>query len=220
MTEESRRHNSQWVGVGAFVLAVSVQIGSSVWPEEFKPHPHVFVALLLVGLLFVVVPTASDGWKWLSARLKPHEELSPLEIIFEPLNPARRFWSLESHVDDYKRLIGTFWEHRLEIKNNSSITLRNVSVTVERTGPMPIKPQRAIFIRTNTESCDINPRCSELVLVNRWPQPKRQAGMLAAESAWAYGPIKVIASANDTLPAEKTYDFNYETDQMLFERRD
>jgi hypothetical protein len=44
--------------------------------------------------------------------------------------------------------------------------------------------------------------------------------MLAAESAWAYGPIKVIASANDTLPAEKTYDFNYETDQMLFERRD
>jgi hypothetical protein len=220
MAGESRWHNSWWIGVGSFVLAACGQIGSSVWPEEFKPHPHALVALLVFGILCIAVPVAGTGWARLSAKRTSQVDLSPLEIIFEPLNPARRVWSLESHVDDYKRLIGNFWEHRLEIKNNSSLTLRNVSVTVERTGPMPIKPQRAIFIRTNTESCDINPCCSELVLVNRWPQPKRQAGMLAAESAWAYGPIKVIASANDTLPAEKTYDFNYETDQMLFERRD
>lgn len=220
MAGESRWRNSWWLGVGSFVLAACVEIGSSVWPEEFKPHPHVFIGLSAFAVLCIAVPVAGAGMSLYSAKRKPRVVQSPLEIIFEPLNPARRFWSLESHVDDYKRLIGNFWEHRLEIKNNSSATLRNVAVTVERTGPMPIKPQRAIFIRTNTDSCDINPRCSELVLVNRWPHPKRQAGMLASEHAWGYGPIRVIASASDTLPAEKTYDFNYETDQMLFERRE
>lgn len=220
MAGESRWHNSWWVGAGSFVLATCVQIGSSVWPQEFKPHPHAFVALLVFGFICIAVPVAGAGMAWYSAQREPRVEQSPLEIIFEPLNPARRFWSLESHVDDYKRLIGNYWEHRLEIKNNSSVTLRNVVVTVEHTGQMPLKPQRAIFVRTKADSCDINPRCSELVLVNRWPHPKHQAGMLAAESAWAYGPIKVTASANDTLPAEKTYDFNYETDQMLFERQE
>lgn len=220
MAGESRWHNSWSVGLGSFVLAGCVQIGSSVWPEEFKPHPYMFVALLCLGCLCIVVPLINSSRSWLSAKRNPHAEQSPLEIIFEPLNPARRFWSLESHLDDYKRLIGTFWEHRLEIKNNSNVTLRNVVVTVEHTGPLPIKPQRAIFTRTKADSCDINPQCSELVLVNRWPQPKRQAGMLSSESAWAYGPIKVVASADDTLPAEKIYDFNYETDQMLFEQRD
>jgi len=68
------------------------------------------------------------------------------------------------------------------------------------------------------ESCDINPGCGELVLVNRWPHPRVQIGMLAGDSAWGYGPIKVIASANDTLPSGTIFDFNYETDQMFFGR--
>jgi hypothetical protein len=176
------------------------------------------MALLFFGLVCVVVPPAHRIYIWSSTKRISAAKQSPLEIIFEPLNPARRFWSRESHFDDYKRLIGTFWEHRVEIRNNSLATLRNVAVTLERTGTVPVKPQRAFFIRAKTESCDINPGCSELVLVNRWPIHKPQVGSLAGPSAWGYGPIKVIASADDTVPTETVFDFNYETDQMLFER--
>lgn len=83
---------------------------------------------------------------------------------------------------------------------------------------MPQRPQKAAFDRTHTDSCDINPGCTELVLVNRWPLEKRQAGMLAGESAWGYGPIKVTASADNTPSVAVIFDFNYDTDQMLFER--
>jgi hypothetical protein len=218
MGEKAAWHSSWWIGAGAFMLAAAIQIGSSVWPDQIKPHPYAVITLGIIGALFVLAGIGRAIWLWIDSRAKTSSITSPLEIIFEPLNPARRFWSLESHLDDYKRLIGTFWEHRIEIKNNSSVTLRNVTVMVERTGPSPVKPQRALFVRTKTESCDINPGCSELVLVNRWPHPKTQVGMLAGPSAWGYGPINVIASAHDTLPAETIFDFNYETDQMLFER--
>jgi hypothetical protein len=41
--------------------------------------------------------------------------------------------------------------------------------------------------------------------------------MLAGRSAWGYGPIQVIASGDDVLPAERKFAFNYETEQMLFD---
>ena len=218
MAEFHSWRTSIGIAIGAFVLAACVQVGSSGWPEKIRPHPYIFLSFVCFGVVCLAGPMAFEAYRWAWRRLHPQPEESPLEIIFEPLNPARRFWSRESHVDDYKRLIGIFWEHRVEIRNNSFLTLRNVAVTVERVGQMPVKPQRAPFTRTNTDSCDINPGCSELVLVNRWPEPKRQEGMLASESALAYGPIKVIASADNTLAAETVYDFDYQTDQMLFER--
>jgi hypothetical protein len=217
MDHKSEWHASWWIGAGAFMLAAAIQIGSSVWPDKIKPHLYSVIALGIIGTLFILAGIGRAIWHWIASRTKTSSTTSPLEIIFEPLNPARRFWSLESHIDDYKRLIGTFWEHRLEIKNNSSVTLRNVTVIVERTGPSPVKPQRVPFIRTNTETCDINPGCSELVLVNRWPHPKTQVGMLAGPSAWGYGPVIVIASADDALPAKRRFAFNYETDQMFFD---
>jgi hypothetical protein len=42
--------------------------------------------------------------------------------------------------------------------------------------------------------------------------------MLAGPSAWGYGPIRVVASADNTIPAQTIFDFNYEKEQMLFER--
>jgi curved DNA-binding protein CbpA len=41
--------------------------------------------------------------------------------------------------------------------------------------------------------------------------------MLAGPSAWGYGPVIVTASADDVLPAQRRFAFNYETDQMLFD---
>ena len=115
------------------------------------------------------------------------------------------------------RLPGVFWEHRVEIKNKSPKTLRNVSVTTEHIGLMPIRPRDAVFDKIKKTTCDLNPGCSELVPVMRWHIPKELAGNLAGPSAWGYGPIKITASADDAVPSVRVFQFNYETDQMLFD---
>jgi hypothetical protein len=57
-----------------------------------------------------------------------------------------------------------------------------------------------------------------MVIVSRWHHPKTRIGSLSGDSAWGYGPMRIVASADNTLPEERIYDFNPETDQMLFER--
>jgi hypothetical protein len=185
MAKTAEWHASWRIGAGAFLIAAAVQIGSSVWPEKIKPHPYLFVGLFLVGLAFVVVPTARALWSFVSHHRHPEEPVAALEIIFEPMNPARRFWSLESHTDAIGRRYPPYWEYRVEIKNSSAKTIRNVMVIVERTGPCPEMPYVPPFKRTQLEKCDINPNCSELVKVITWPQSKILKGMLAGESAWA-----------------------------------
>jgi hypothetical protein len=173
--------------------------------------------MFLVGLAFIVVPTARALWSFVSHDLHPEERVAALEIIFEPMNPARRFRSLESHTDAIGRRHPPYWEYRVEIKNNSAKTIRNVMVIVERTGQCPEMSYVPPFKRTQLEKCDINPGWSELVKVITWPQPKILEGMLAGESAWAYGPVKVTASADDTPAAVKLYAFNYQKEQMFFD---
>ena len=143
---------------------------------------------------------------------------SRLEIIFDPQNPSQRFWSMESVSDGNGQPTGkAVWEYRVEIKNNSSQTLRDVLVTREHLGRMAIRPTEVVFDRTKNNFCDINPHTSELVKVLGWPIPVRQPGMLSSESALEYGPIKLVASAADTLPAIKHFEFDYQTTPMLRE---
>jgi len=201
------------------MIAATVQVVSSVWPEIIKPHPLIAATIFAIGVLCIMIPVARFIYFWVTRFNKTDEipiSLSPLEIIFEPLNPARKFWSLEVKQDFYKRVTGPYWEYRVEIKNISYKTLRNVAVTVERIGPSPEKPHRADFVRLNADNCDLQPGCSELAAIIRWPHPKAQVGMLAGPSAWGYGPVHVIASADDVPPAERRFAFNYETEQMLF----
>lgn len=202
------------VGMGIGMLTALGEIFSKV----MRAHPIYPWIMGVVAALMIIIPIGHTLSLWATQKRASVNSESPLEIIFEPLNPARRFWSLESSYDDYNRLRATYWEHRVEIKNNSRVTLRNVTVLVERVGVLPNRPSAASFVRTKNDSCDINPGCSELAAVSRWPYPKKQVGMLCGESAWGYGPIKIIASAEDTPPTEVVYDFNYETEQMLFER--
>jgi hypothetical protein len=200
------------------MIAATVQVVSSVWPESIKPHPLIVAAFFAIAVLCILIPVVRVIYLWASRSIRTNEiPPSPLEIIFEPLNPARKFWSLEAKQDFYKRVTGPYWECRMEIKNVSQKTLRNVAVTVERIGPSPEKPHRADFVRINADSCDLQPGCSELVAIIRWPHPKIQVGMLAGPSAWGYGPVIVTASADDVLPAQRRFAFNYETDQMLFD---
>lgn len=218
MEEKFAWHSSWWIGAGAFMLAAAIQLGSSVWPDKIKHHPDVVVALGIIGALFIIAGTVQAIRGWINSRAKTASNVSPLEIIFEPLNPARRFWEMLAPLDAYKRVTPAYWEHRVEVRNNAPVTLRNVAVTVEHTGPVPQQLRRAPFARTRAECCDINPGCSEMAIVSNWPHPKTRIGSLCGDSAWGYGPMRVVASADDTLPAEKVFEFNPETDQMLFER--
>jgi hypothetical protein len=176
---------------------------------------------ITIGAGYTVGATLMCVGTWLGFRAyyaaRSDNSQPPIEIIFEPLNPARKFWSLEGHTDALGRTYPPYWEHRVEIRNHSRKTLRNVMVTVERIGQLPQLPFSPPFKRPETNTCDLNPGCSELVRVNVWPHPKAQAGMPCGESAWLYGPIKVTASADDTPSAVKVFAFNYETDQMLFD---
>jgi len=141
---------------------------------------------------------------------------SPLEIIFDADNPARRFWSMESFLDENgKKRPGGFWEYRVEIKNKSSKTVKNVSVSTERIGQMAQRPFDHAFDKTQKIACDIRPGCSELIAVVRWPIPIKQVGMLAGETALEYGPIKVIASGDDSKPTTRLFKFDYQKEPML-----
>ena len=143
---------------------------------------------------------------------------SPLEIIFDARNPSRRFWSMESVSDGSGQATGkAVWEYRVEIKNNSPQTLRDVLVTREHLGRMAIRPIEVVFDRTKSNFCDLNPYTSELVKVLSWPIPIKQPGMLSSETALEYGPIKLVASAADTLPAIKHFEFDYQKEPMLRE---
>lgn len=144
-------------------------------------------------------------------------KLSPLEIIYDPTNPSKRFWSMVSAKDE-KGILATAWQYRIEIKNNSLKTLRNVSVTTEHLGQMSILPSDKIFIKNRKLHCDLKPKCSELVAILHWPIPKIQPGMLAGKTALEYGPIKITASADDEIPSVKIFDFDYQTEQVLFEK--
>ncbi len=72
------------------------------------------------------------------------------------------------------------------------------------------------FDLTKAEVHDIHPGCSVLVPIVQWPHPIIQAGMLAGPSALEYGPIHVIASGDDVLPARCTFKFDYQRVPMIY----
>lgn len=142
----------------------------------------------------------------------------PLHIIFDPANPAKRFWSMESPRDEHgNKQPGIFWEYRVEVKNVSSRTVRNVAIEVEHTGAMPMRPVDTWFDKTRNARTDLEPGHSELVPVVRWPIPTIQVGMLAGPSALAYGPVKVTARGDDVQKVEHVFQFDYQRTPMIFE---
>jgi hypothetical protein len=156
-------------------------------------------AVMAAGILIL---SRSIKSRHQTASLISSQGDSVLEVIFDPTNPAQRFWSREAPRDENgNKQPGVFWEYRVAIKNNSQKTVRNVSVTVEHIGQnLPVRPVDAIFDKIRKTSCDLKPGADELVAIIRWPIPVVQAGMLANLSALEYGPVKVTASGDDVPP--------------------
>lgn len=182
-------------------------------PTLFPTFPKWIAVLMYIIAAFLFFFTM--GY-YLYKRIFPNRKKdikleSPLKIIFDQKNPEKRFWSLENNPQP------THWEHRVEVRNISSKTIKNVCVTTEHMGTLSNRPRHQMFDINKKQSYNINPSCNVLVPVVTWPHPKIQVGMLADQSAWSYGPIKVIASAEDVEPTVKIFRFNYQTEQMLFE---
>ncbi len=142
--------------------------------------------------------------------------LDALEIIFDPTNPARRFWSIEQMRNEAgEQIAGTFWEYRAVIKNKSARTVRNAKVTVEAIGIMPTRPELSLFDINKKSLIDLTPGEESLAVIRRWFNPPIVQGMVIGEGA--YGPIKMTASADDVLPATKVFQFDPMQTPMIFE---
>lgn len=144
---------------------------------------------------------------------------NPLEIIFDPTNPAKQFWSIECIKDNDGKVTGHYWEYRVKIFNNSDVTIRNIRVEAESLGHMSCKASNCKFDKKKSETTDLNPKCYELVAVHEWPEPKIQAGMLSGSSGRAaYGPLKITVSADNVPAYTKLFDVDFENEHMLIER--
>ena len=179
---------------------------TSIFYSIFYSTPYSVWIVFCVSFSLFSVPFLIYRWKRL-----------PLEIIFDPRNPANRFWSMESQIyeNGNKKPI-VFWEYRVEIKNRSFKTIRNVSLTKEHVGQMGKRPVDQIFDKIKQTSCDLKPGCRELVPVIRWPI-QRLPGMLANSTALEYGPIVVTVSGDDVLPTTRIFQFDWQQTPMIFD---
>lgn len=207
----------QWLFPGTWPFGASVVIGIvGSWIGAAKGLPsYLWLPLGLSVLVLALLLCHLVLW-FKERTLKAKQQ--PLEIIFDPGNPARRFWSLESapHPTDASRHV-PYFETRLEVKNRSNKTVRNVRVSVARIGVISTRPAPMPFDTSRTPAIDINPGCFELVPIIRWPHPRIQAGMAAGESAVAYGPIEVVISADDTPAVIHRFNFDYQKDPMIYD---
>lgn len=200
--------------LGAFSIAISFGLAAmtTAWTGE---HPN-FVLWFWIATAFFFVFGICCLAPPIIHKLKARK--SPLEIVFDPGNPARRFWSLESrkHPNKPDEFV-PFHEYRIEVRNISSKTVKNVRVIKEHTGALPVRPTYTQSDLTKTEVYDIHPGCSVLVPIVQWPEPIIQAGMLAGSSALEYGPIRVTASGDDVPPAKHAFKFDYQRTPMIYD---
>jgi len=221
----------RWLGTAYFLAGLFIFIRDDWWRPADDSRwklvamiPHFTweqwtLGALAIGVIWIFEASYRVK-KRLERRLAELEGIrsSPLEIGFDPSNPSHRFWSMESRTNPNRADESVpYWEYRVEIKNVSPQTVRNVRVVKEHLGAMPIRPASMPFDLTKKELHDINPGCSALIPIAQWPHPIIQAGMLAGPSALEHGPIQVNASGDDVLPTKRTFKFDYQRTPMIYE---
>jgi hypothetical protein len=170
-----------------------------------------FLTSLIVGLLgFIAISLAIILMIFYRRR-----QSLPLEIIFDPTNPNKKFWSIEPIRDKDGRPTDSYWEYRSIIKNTSSRTVRNVKATVEAVGAMPTRPVSSLFDINKKPVIDLAPHEEALAVIHTWFNPKIVQGM--AIGPGIYGPIKMTVSADDVLPTTKIFQFDPMQTPMIYE---
>lgn len=206
-----------------FVRDETGLLGDAEKFKAVKMIPHISTELWAIGLLFILLvwlfeASYRSSRKFIDRIQILEEEKKPkIAIVFDSENTLRKFWSLESPIDENSnKLPGAFWQYRVEIQNISSVTLRNVRLTVESMGALPKRQESGIFdIDKSKMMAHLHPDGRRLVVVLAWSHPVIQAGMVIGENA--YGPLKITVSADDTVPVIRTFRFDYQRTPMLFD---
>jgi hypothetical protein len=223
--------NPLWQSIGGAVGAGLGAFASHYWRGAPMMSPDTPIGVFLGGLFgFAFTSLIFFIMRFLrTPAILYHEQkdradalqrkldlLDALEIIFDPTNPARRFWSIEQMRNERgEQIAGSFWEYRAVIKNKSVRTVRNAKVTVEAIGDMPIRPELSQFDINKKPSIDLTPGDEALTVIRRWYCPPIVVGMVIGECV--YGPIKMTASADDVLPTTKVFQFDPMQTPMIFE---
>jgi hypothetical protein len=217
----------RWLGVVYSLAGAYVLVRDEFWrpknPDQWwiiNMIPHLSAWWLVSALVVLCVLLFETSFR-ITERLNEsiasalRSQESPLEIIFDPTNPGRTFWSIEPMKgENGKQIAGSFWEYRAVIKNKSVRTVRNVKVTVEAIGDMPTRPEHSQFDINKKPLIDLTPNEETLAVIRRWFNPPIVKGMVGEG---AYGPIKMTASADDVLPTTKVFQFDPERTPMIFE---
>jgi len=190
--------------IGALSIAVSFGLAAMTAAWEGR-HPKLALWLWGAAALFFVFGVCCLLWP-LVRRTLP-SLATPLKIIFDSDNPAQKFWRRTQAKDKDGRPVPVMiWEYRVGIYNNSIKTARNVRVSVETMGQLPVDPRDMGFLKDNKEQRDISPGHTELVPV-WWVWPP-QPGDAAGPTATAFhGPVRVVARADDIAPSEVLFDY-------------
>lgn len=171
-------------------------------------------AAFAIGATLTILGIALIVYHWRPTHLT--SSLSPLEIEFDPANPGRKFFSIEPNRDNVgKPTQGSYWEYRALVRNRSPKTLKNVKVTVEAIGALPTRPEPSYFDINKKPAIDLTPSEEVLAVVRRWFNPPIVVGMVIGEDA--YGPIRMVASADDVPPTIKLFQFDPSRTPMIYE---
>jgi hypothetical protein len=141
----------------------------------------------------------------------PPDMRHPLEIIFDLNNPGEQFWKRRQGKDKDGKLIPKMvLEHRIGVRNTSSTTIRNVRVSIETLGIIPIDPRDMHFQKGDKENFDISPGHTELAPV-WWVWPAEAGDAWGSTATAFHGPLRVTARGDDVQPT--TVEFDYYPDK-------
>jgi hypothetical protein len=209
--------------VGAYSL-IKLEFWQPKNPDQYGVRemiPHLTLAWWLFGLFVIIALWIFEAsfrtTQKLRDQLAIYDKQTPLEIIFDPENPNKRFWSLEPMKDDGgKQIPGQYWEYRASIKNKSSIkSVRNVRVTVESIGAFPTRPEQSHFDIDKKTHTDLSPLEDRLAVIRCWHHPAIVQGMAYGRDV--YGPIKMTVNADDVSPTMAIFGFDPERTPMVWE---
>ena len=196
------------------LLAVMVAVFLAHSPDEAKSNlskwgqylkiPNAAALFSHLSLLYVFLIVVG-ALVWVIPYIRKHRPV-PFEIIFDPKNPGRQFWSPRTIESFSSQTPGI--EYRVKIRNKTQRTIREVKATTETLGPMGSTPVSLIFDQTGKDTFTLDPGASAFVKLFFTPLPLIQPGTLMGASTAAYGPIKVTVSALDARAVEKVFRFN------------
>lgn len=145
--------------------------------------------------------------------------LSPLQIIFDKSNPHNRFWERVPPKDkDGSPLSGVVWEYRVKVMNASARTIKNVRLSIEGLGLLPKAPVELAFDKDKTLIRDLQPNCYEFITF-LWKTPHKTRDAWGRTATELHGPIKLVASGDDVLPAECEFDYHPDQTPIDVQRR-